>query len=377
MGKKTTELTADALPASTDLLFLVNPLAAQADANKKIEISDLFAANVKHYGAIGDGVADDTTAIKNAGDSTNVVYFPDGTYIVSSASWTIPVELTLSDRATIKHKSTATDHMLKSTSRLVIRGGTLDGNKAGQTGRFELVNNSAGAELIVEGVRFTNSVKAGINANGVTGMVRVANCYFTGMEEHSGVDGETTKCVDTNGATPVIELVSNVCIGDVPSVNTRATGGFFLSGTSQSVRVTNNYFKNIGQNGGTDAGGNLIACVQLYTDADESVIANNIFEDSFYSPIKAQNANNVSITGNIIRGWSGDADADTIIFYGHSRSFATAVTKASITGNVIDIAGDTDHLGIIMIAALIAPAMTTQLRDASHFFISVAILFLS
>lgn len=39
--------------------------------------------NVKMYGAIGDGITDDTKAIKNAVLSNETVYFPNGEYIVN------------------------------------------------------------------------------------------------------------------------------------------------------------------------------------------------------------------------------------------------------------------------------------------------------
>ena len=42
-----------------------------------------YPINAKNYGAVGDGVTDDTTAIKNAFKSNYVVYFPNGEYIVS------------------------------------------------------------------------------------------------------------------------------------------------------------------------------------------------------------------------------------------------------------------------------------------------------
>lgn len=42
-----------------------------------------YPINVKNYGAVGDGVTDDTTAIKNAIKSNYAVYFPNGEYIVS------------------------------------------------------------------------------------------------------------------------------------------------------------------------------------------------------------------------------------------------------------------------------------------------------
>jgi Pectate lyase superfamily protein len=48
--------------------------------------------NVKDYGAKGDGVTDDTTAIQNALNAHNSIYFPPGAYLVTDS-------LTLTDRA--------------------------------------------------------------------------------------------------------------------------------------------------------------------------------------------------------------------------------------------------------------------------------------
>ena len=43
------------------------------------------SVSVKDFGAIGDGTTDDTAAIQNALSSGNNIYFPQGTYIISSA----------------------------------------------------------------------------------------------------------------------------------------------------------------------------------------------------------------------------------------------------------------------------------------------------
>ena len=47
--------------------------------------------SVKAHGAVGDGVADDTAAIQSAITAGDTVFFPDGTYLVSSSASTVNV----------------------------------------------------------------------------------------------------------------------------------------------------------------------------------------------------------------------------------------------------------------------------------------------
>jgi len=341
--KKVSGMGANTTPDKDDLLHLIdNP--AGTPSNEKIALSTLLGVNAKQYGAKGDGTTDDTAAILAAGETTNPVHITSGTYIVSNVSWSTNVELNLDDGAVIKHKDASTGRMLDSTARLIIRGGTLDGNKAGQTSRLDLISCTNGSDLILEGINFKNSVAAAIDADGVTGMVRVSGCKFTGMAEHGGGSNQTSKCINVNGSTETIDISGNSFIGDSSptSVNV-VTGGIFVSGTSTSVRLVDNYFLRIGQN--NSANSNFVANIHLYTDADESIISNNVFIDNYFQPINMQNAKNVVCVGNIVEGYLGDSTGSQINWQ-YTRSLGAVLSNCNISNNIIDIAGDTTSAGI-------------------------------
>ncbi len=79
--------------------------------------------SVKDYGAVGDGVADDTAEIQAAINAASSIYFPTGTYIVS-ASLTIPSNRMLhgDGAASILKKSAET------AGRVLINSDATNGN---------------------------------------------------------------------------------------------------------------------------------------------------------------------------------------------------------------------------------------------------------
>jgi len=99
-NKKITEMTYVTSPADADLLPTIQDVST-TPVNKKITWTviksflktyfDLIyqpGANVKAYGATGDGITDDTTAIQAAFNASTNVYFPSGTYIMCSVTIT-------------------------------------------------------------------------------------------------------------------------------------------------------------------------------------------------------------------------------------------------------------------------------------------------
>jgi len=73
------------LPAATTLTGAEVAPVVQAGITKKAAINLISPiVSVKQYGATGDGVTDDTAAIQAAMTAENAVYFPPGTYKVTS-----------------------------------------------------------------------------------------------------------------------------------------------------------------------------------------------------------------------------------------------------------------------------------------------------
>lgn len=111
----------------------------------KEEVDEKFNnyVNIKNYGAKGNGLIDDTAAIQSAINQKGAIYFPDGTYLISS-----PLSIkngvksiVLSDGATITTNSVIESIILinNSSTNLVITGGTIDCNAKAKKGIYSTV----------------------------------------------------------------------------------------------------------------------------------------------------------------------------------------------------------------------------------------------
>ena len=138
-------------------------------------------------GAVGDGVADDTTAFSSAASAYGVVDVPDGTYVIGNIPLTSSKTFSLSADATLKYSASAANHMLESSAGLKIVGGTVDGNRANRSySQSQLPVECTGGDLELIGVKFTGTQHAAFRANGTLDVVRVEGCTFEDMEEHTG-----------------------------------------------------------------------------------------------------------------------------------------------------------------------------------------------
>lgn len=90
------------------------------------------SADVRDFGAVGDGVADDTSAVQRAIDAGGTVTFPAGTYLVRPIYLKSDGGLSLEPGATIKaHPELGKGAHLVccvGQTNVFLRGGTIDGN---------------------------------------------------------------------------------------------------------------------------------------------------------------------------------------------------------------------------------------------------------
>lgn len=172
---------------STDMAASVVTSLGRADsAAQRAEL----VTNVKSpaYGAIGDGVADDTAAItaaRNATPAGGVIYFPPGTYLHTGlASGHTNETWRLEPAAKLLLANAANAHCLTVThAGFTVVGGIIDGNRANQSSTT--VNGifaSLADDATVLGVTVQNINNRGIyNVGG--NRFNVSRCHVTGTRE--------------------------------------------------------------------------------------------------------------------------------------------------------------------------------------------------
>lgn len=276
------------------------------------EIAGSLAATypVLNFGAVGDGVTNDTAAINAAIVAANaagggIVYLPVGTYMVTTIVPLSNVSIRGAGPLTVLKQIAATNAAVinnagGSKTNVEIADLTVDGNKANQT----LV-----ASLGIVFVIFTKSAIR---------RVVVQNTYGNGIQLFQGSD-------------LVVEGNSLLSIGQ--GTSTDQTRVAILAQTADRVRVVGNTLNTCG-----DAG------ILLNNGCTNSEVALNTVQGTNYMGIGlgTGNTNNISITGNVVKNCT----------LSHGIDVGDAV-RVSVVGNTIDGALG----GISCDASLLSPRL--------------------
>lgn len=359
-------VTFDSAPANNDLvLFIVNAFVSQttADAsnvtytpsgtgavatNVQAKLSE--SVSVKDFGAVGDGVTDDTAAIQAALDSASPeVKVSDGTYLTTSTltASTAGQKILLSPGATINLSTSTASHIAlhSAASRVSIEGGAFTTTL--RTLLF-LVDLS-GASCSIHNSKLYYATKSTIapisgtdipyNRGGIA--VRADNCVIKGCEIYNQegaaavVYEDKCRILDNHlhdnvlgmhlndgftALTSLYTLVRGNTIIDNDVNAAQGADGILASGKF-AVTFTNNHVENSGEHG-------------TYIYGDGSIISNNTVVGNASMGIKIRDCSDVTVSNNFCGGNNTSAISGSSEIYFQLNN--SGLTNVSILGNSIN-----------------------------------------
>jgi hypothetical protein len=246
----------------------------QSGVTKRTTVAALSSAvNVKSYGAIGDGTTNDTAAINaaiTAAGTNGTVFFPKGTYLVTSTLQMLTGQCFLGDGGSMQGTSTikkgANGDLINMVGRCRLENLNLDSVGATYTGRGIFV--STGFSQVINNVRSANNVTYALEYEATSGGGTFVTNFVADMITASA-DTAAIK-VGENYPTNVLRFFQNIWLsnGKFDLTNTVAftLDGFFcrgfITGPTFDKCVVNKIANGRISNPGT----------QTFTMADSSIV---------------------------------------------------------------------------------------------------------
>jgi len=339
--------------------------SGQTSAAAVTTLAGVSGIDVTSMGAMGNGVTDDTAAVRAAivTAAGAEVYFPKGTYVLDGLVVDTTARLHLDPAVTLLAKPNSPSGCMFAFTgtELKIRGGTINGNKSNQVtpnpkGRPVIIAGAVqqGKTVDVAEVLFTSTVKAAFYLSEFGGLLSVEHCQFTDQAEHTGVLNVGLSMIvyvtsGQAGAKGYVRFNHNRAIGTVtPKLPGSNPGGVFISpstaanplvGNMTTLEATGNYFWGYGQN----CVGNTISPFHLYRSTMGARITANYFEQCSFSAISAKSVTDFVCTNNVFIGGAISAQNvanEGVISYVPGYNAGSVVQPRDvITGNIIEKAG--------------------------------------
>lgn len=256
--------------------------------------------SVKDFGAVGDGIVDDTAAVQAAITASNCVYFPAGTYLSASYFNLVKNDLHVfgdGDQTIFKSTDSTTQNIytLKITGdNCTIENIKIDGNK---DSAFPVVTQRDGVAIfgnngLIRRVSTVNTVSAGIRIQGNNGLV--SQCKTSEC-------GDLTDREKNTAAFGIIMAVAEGGRIEACEVTNTTRSGIFVYNSSHVTIVGNTV---VGAENGIRTDWLPETLGDIY-----ATITGNVVYDCYGDAIRFT-GNYVVVSGNVCKGsLSGGAGA--------------------------------------------------------------------
>lgn len=310
------------IPPATTHQQLVDAIDAWLAAHPAVTVT-----SVKDFGAVGNGVANDTAAIHAARDAAGVggrVFFPPGfTYLAGALSANVAGQTWLMDGATLKFAGPGSVDFLTITAlNVTMVRGTLDlssvtKNPAAWQSNGTLVRSS-GSGAVIRDVTVKDSPGHGIwalDANNVT----VTGCTVTDQEFYG---------IYVSTSADSVHIHDYLIHGNLISTSSTRGKGIYLRNDNNTrsisrARIANN---TVILPFGSAASAEALECIVAFYSF-ECVVDSNILIGG-WAGISVPYSTRFAISNNVARG-----------FWGIGIEIPGAQTDVTVTGNTVDADG--------------------------------------
>ena len=287
---------------SNDIRFLQAGSGA-VDRTVQGKLRELWVS-VKDFGAVGDGVADDTAAIQDAINAGSSVFFPVGTYLVSDQI-DLKVDLLLQGETGSKLllKNGVTPYVLRgdAVNNFVMRDMTIEGNGASGYSTVYITNST---NVTIQNCKITKSGSTALYFVFCL-FAKVENCtlsnnFYYGLEfrDCTGCKAIANQCAE-NGDTGVATSAGGRGIMLWRSRGCYIAGNRFIDNTEYGFRIyseatdTTSSYQNVVT--GNTFQNNVRCDLVLYDEgAAFSFVSNNVISDNvFYRTVDTTDINAV------------------------------------------------------------------------------------
>lgn len=296
-------------------------------------------ANVKAFGAKGDGVTDDTAAIARADASGLQVYFPPGTYLVSTVTCRANTHwIGILGAVTIKSTSASATTIIASS------GGTFenlifDGDLLHSTSGTAYAVCQFGGDHRVTGCEIKNYGKYGWLVSSYARSILQWNKIGTSGGHGNVSSGQTCHAIYNAGPSTAdahLYWCDNFGKDTIKATPQAGSSFMFLSGTN--IKTRGNIQRNRAIQFGCSVHGNFIGAIDSYLDSYELIVSDNVIESYIHIGLKLGQVENLTCVGNTVNG-VGDSGALTGISYQPyhvSGQIATLTKTAVIASNIVN-----------------------------------------